>query len=324
MGVRVTTLAGYAVKADPIQVKNGGLIQGSAFCNDLSNNGGNPGLTCGAVSLPVFAEPPTFVTRALRPARPNVSVAKNGSATLAPCDDGPSSVTQGGVVTFTGGIYNLAEIDSGPSTTLRFQTPSEIRIAGKFGLDHVCLRRPRLPARSSPPPTSSSTSPGSTATTVPSGSTPRAVKIGTTSTAQANFYAPNGTIQMQQGAQATGAFLARDVQGGLNVDITLASFFSNRAPTAQPQDLGQHQRRGRLTITLNASDPENDDLTFSIVTGPSQGTLGAVMQDPPPRPVTRRVYPGQRPRPREPPRTSATVETRRLRATTSKTASSSG
>ena len=282
VGVRVTTPAGYAVKADSIQIKNGGLIQGSAFCNDLLNNGANPGLACGALSLPVFATLPTFVSAPPRPGAPSVSVPKNGSTTLAPGDYDLISVLQGGVVTFTGGIYNVAEIDAGPSSTLRFSAPSEIRIAGKFGLDHDAFVGPAVGS-------------GITAADLvfyvagingnngAFGATPRAVKIGTSGTAQASFYAPNGTLQMQQGAQATGAFLARDVQVGPDVHVTLASFFVNRAPKADPQTVST-SGAAPITITLTASDPEGDDLVFSIVTGPTQGSLGSVMQGPPPTP----------------------------------------
>jgi len=45
----------------------------------------------------------------------------------------------------------------------------------------------------------------------------------------------------------------------------------NRAPTANPQSVST--RQADLTITLTGSDPDNDPLTFTVVTGPSNGTL---------------------------------------------------
>ena len=282
VGISVTTPAGFAVKADSIQIKNHGLIQGGAFCNDLLNNGDNPGLTCGALSLPVFAAPPVFVVGSPHPGAPDVTVLQNGSATLAAGDYGLIKVKQGGVVTFSGGTYNVAEIDSGASTTLQFAAPSEIRIAGKFALDDHSFVGPAAGS-------------GITAADLVFyvagingnngnlGATPKAAKIGQACTAQASFYVPNGTLQIRENTQATGAFLGLDVLVGLGADLYLDSYFVNRAPTAQPQDVTT-TGAADLTITLTGSDPENDDLTFSIVTGPSHGSLGAVMEGPPPAP----------------------------------------
>ena len=55
---------------------------------------------------------------------------------------------------------------------------------------------------------------------------PDAAKIGQNCTVQANFYVPNGTLSILQKSSATGAFLARDVMVGENVDLTLASRFA--------------------------------------------------------------------------------------------------
>ena len=309
VGISVTTPAGFAVKADSIQIKSNGLIQGDAFCNDLLNNGGNPGLTCGALSLPVFADPPAFVAESAHAGAPDVTVAKNGSATLAAGDYGLISVKQGGVVTFSGGVYDVGEIDSGSSTTLQFAAPSQVRIAGKFALDDHSFVGPAAGS-------------GITAADLVFyvagingnngnlGATPKAAKIGMACTAQASFYVPNGTLQIRENTQATGAFLARDVLVGLGADLYLDSYFVNRAPTAQPQDVIT-SGAADLTITLSGSDPENDDLTFSIVTGPSQGSLGPVMEGPPPAPGDPPGC-GTDPNPPcttppVPPRTSATV-----------------
>ena len=83
----------------------------------------------------------------------------------------------------------------------------------------------------------------------------------------------------------------------------------NDAPTANPQDTFTNGI-APLILTLTGSDPEADDLTFSIVTPPTNGTLSAVSQDPPPSPGN---PPGCNPSntpgctPGAPPRTNATV-----------------
>ena len=48
---------------------------------------------------------------------------------------------------------------------------------------------------------------------------------GTDNTLSMNLYAPNGTIWLEDSTQATGAFLGKDVEVGLNVQVTLDSAF---------------------------------------------------------------------------------------------------
>ena len=55
--------------------------------------------------------------------------------------------------------------------------------------------------------------------------TPKAVEIGTNNTVKINLYAPNGTARLQDGTAATGAFLGKDIDVGLNVQVTLDSAF---------------------------------------------------------------------------------------------------
>ena len=59
------------------------------------------------------------------------------------------------------------------------------------------------------------------------GSNPDAAKIGQNCIVRANFYVPNGTLAIEQKSSATGAFLARDVMVGENVELTLASRFAS-------------------------------------------------------------------------------------------------
>ncbi|HEV8630563.1 MAG TPA: Ig-like domain-containing protein [Thermoanaerobaculia bacterium] len=306
VGVGVTTPAGYTVKADSIQVKNQGAIFGTAFCNSLLNNGSQPGLTCSPLSLPVFATPPAFAAEEPRPAAADVSVPAGGSATLPPGDYGVITAGQNGVVTFTGGIYNVREINSGKTTSLRFQGHSEVRVEGKFSLDQNSFIGPAAGFGLTASDIGIFVA-GINGSTGALGASPQAAKIGGGCVAQASFYVPNGTLHVQQNANVTGAFLARDVQVGPGAQVTLESFFANHAPTANPQDVTT-SGAAPLTITLTGSDPDGDDLVFSIASGPTHGSLGAVTQGPPPSPGD---PPGCSPddctTPPVPPRSSATV-----------------
>ncbi|MFN7938359.1 MAG: Ig-like domain-containing protein [Bryobacteraceae bacterium] len=58
-----------------------------------------------------------------------------------------------------------------------------------------------------------------------------------------------------------------------NINITNGA---NATPTANPQTTGTNEDQP-VTITLAGSDPENANLSFSIVSGPSAGSLGAIV-----------------------------------------------
>ncbi|MDP3064364.1 MAG: PKD domain-containing protein, partial [Chloroflexota bacterium] len=57
------------------------------------------------------------------------------------------------------------------------------------------------------------------------GSHPKSVQIGVSNSVQANIYAPNGTIWLAEKTTATGAFVARDVEVGAKVTVSLDSAF---------------------------------------------------------------------------------------------------
>jgi len=53
-----------------------------------------------------------------------------------------------------------------------------------------------------------------------------AKEIGTNNLLNVNLYAPNGTTWLQDSTQATGAFLGKDIDVGINVQVQLDSAFS--------------------------------------------------------------------------------------------------
>jgi hypothetical protein len=306
VGIGASTPAGYAVKADSIQIKSQGAIFGSAFCNSLVNNGSQPGLACSPLALPVFPNPPSFTAESPRPSAADVNVPAGGSATLPPGDYGTIVAQQGAVVTMTGGIYNVRELDFRQDSALRFQARSEVRVEGKLSFDEDSFVGPAPGAGIGASDVVFFVA-GTNGNNGNLGATPKAAKIGIGATAQASFYVPFGTLHLRQNSVATGAFLARDVDVGPGVDVHLDSWFANRAPIAHPQDVNT-QGATSITITLTGEDPDGDDLVFTIVSGPTEGSLSAVTQGPPPAPGD---PPGCAPEecttPPVPNRTSATV-----------------
>jgi len=277
VGLGVHTPAGYVLKADGIKVKQSAVVGGNVFCNDLDDGSGN--VTCAPLALPVFASLPRFFTGPSD--GPDVLVGQDEIHDLAAGDYGLLDVRSGGIVRFSGGVYNLREIDSGPSTTLVFLAPSTVRVAGKFHIEQNSFVGPD-------PATGLAASDvvfyvaGINGGNGNLGATPKAAHIGINNTVRANFYVPNGTLWLRQGTVAAGAFLGRDVDVGINVQLTLASAFFNHPPVAVDDAATVAERgsvsvlaSGETSLLANDNDPDLDPLavTTTAVSGPSHGLV---------------------------------------------------
>src|SRR5258708_2028959 len=104
-------------------------------------------------------------------------------------------------------------------------------------------------------------------------STPPAIHVGQAGKVFATLYATAGSLIMEQDVEGNGAFLGRDILVAHGGHLTLNSAF-NQPPTAHSQTVFTNGS-APLQITLTGSDPEGGALTFSIVSGPSAGTLSA-------------------------------------------------
>src|SRR5262249_22833053 len=93
--------------------------------------------------------------------------------------------------------------------------------------------------------------------TPPAALTPAAVSFGNGTTLLANIYAPNGTLTLGNGTNATGAFLAKNVNVGNGVQIDLESFLTPHpqaipSATATTFTIGQ---AGTFPVTTPAPPP---------------------------------------------------------------------
>ncbi len=279
----VTTSIGALVVADRLRVKSGAAINGTALFSTATVDGSI------AVSIsPVPGGFPIFTANGL-PQFPNftagttpVTVGLNGVQSLAPGNYGSITVAAHGKLIFTGGEYNVQSLSSGVYTHLLFQAPTTLRVAGRFLTGQGAIIGPddssSLPSRSlsaasvvvfvagtdgtggfvSPPTFLSS------------------VAIGQRNVVDATFWAPNGTVYLQKNTDAEGAFWGRQVQVDNNVQIVGNSFFKNELPTAMAQRVILNEDAAPILVTLRGKTPTNDPLSFSIVTPPSHGVLGAV------------------------------------------------
>lgn len=284
---RGSTVAGD-IAADSIRLDRGAAV-GAVSYNTLSKDNASTGPLDTPLALPVFTLLPQFQTAALRPESVDVFVAAGQTVNLPAGDYDDIQIASGGTLALAGGSYNVRSIVfSGgqgncgqPCRIVTFADNLDLRIAERLDLGSF----------GSFGPTSASGLTASQAIVYVGGvdgpdGLPRAVSFGRGSTLDANVYAPNGTIVLEQDTTANGALIGRDVLIDRNVAVTLASFFANRAPVADPKDVATSGDTN-LVITLSGSDPDGDDIAFDILTSPTQGSLSGITQDPAPTPTPR-------------------------------------
>jgi VCBS repeat-containing protein len=220
VGGSVTTPANYDVEGDTLTIAAGAVVSGDVSYNQLTNNGTIGGLQRTPLALPVFPALPTFL--AATPGTTTINVANNGSQTLAPGSYLDLVVGRKGTVTFTGGVYHFRSITVDREAKLLFSAASEVRVQQKLSTKTLTTVGPAAGASIDASSILFYVA-GINGTTGALGATPKAVEIGSNNTLAMNLYAPNGTTWLQDGTLATGAFLGKDIDVGLNVQVTLDS-----------------------------------------------------------------------------------------------------
>jgi hypothetical protein len=218
----VTTPANWDVEADSLTVTAGAVIGSDVSYNQLTNGGTINGLQRSPLALPVFPTLPAFLTAT--PGSTTINVATNGTRTLAPGSYLDLVVGKKGTVTFTGGTYHFRSITVDREAKLLFSASSQVRVQQKLSTKTLTTVGPATGAAIA----SSSILfyvAGINGTTGALTATPKAVEIGTSNTVAINLYAPNGMIWLQDGSLATGAFLGKDIDVGLNTQVALDSAF---------------------------------------------------------------------------------------------------
>ena len=279
IGITVDTPAGYSVKADSIKLKDNSIVGGDIYYNELDNNGTVSGAEFTPLDLPVFLQLPAFVENDASKGT-DILVNQNEFIVLDPGDYGTVTVKKNGIILFSGGIYNIAYLDSGTSTELRFAGASELRVADKFALDENSYFGPddgSIDATDIIVYVA-----GINGNNGNLGATPRAAKIGQHCESYGTFYVPNGVLHIRQNSVATGAFLARDLLVGDGVTLNLNSYFGNLAPVAVDDaalvEIGgtvTALENGDSSLLDNDSDPEGGTLTVTTtaLSGPDHGSL---------------------------------------------------
>ncbi len=203
-------------------------INGDVYYNDLNNHGHIYGSLNSPLSLPVYSDLPTFQQQS--PGTDDVTVPRNGTVTLTAGSYNDVVVKNKGTLFFSGGgTFSIHNLNAGSKVKLLFDQPTQVLISDKFDTDVNCYVGPA----------DGSSIDASNIVFYVAGmngnngnlhASPKAAQIGILNNVKANFYVPNGTFWLRGLTDATGAFIAKDVRVGVNVDIYEKSAFEGNAP----------------------------------------------------------------------------------------------
>lgn len=173
------------------------------------------------------------------PGTTDYTVAQGQSLVLPAGAYGDIKLKKDSVLTLTGGIYHLADLELGDNSQMRVTAPAEVRIAHRLASGREAIIGP---------------APGSglDATDLvffvagingddddgddddgddEDDDGPLAAVVGSNKVVTATIYAPMGTLWLRQGTQARGAFIGRDVKTGKDVQAWLESAFAGDYPS---------------------------------------------------------------------------------------------
>jgi|GEM_PF-795880 len=282
-----TTPAGYKLAATSIDLDQGASAGGDVYYNTLTNDGTIAGSLFTPLPIPVFASlPPVLV----RPAGSvNVTVANNAVTTLAEGAYGDLVMGTNARLTLLGGGYSFRSVVVGRGSEIRYSAPADIVVNGSLNVAGVVVGgRADFGALSVLAPTDGSGLTPAACRFQVNGingsdgallSTPPAIHLATGVKAWATFFATAGSLILDGDIDGNGAFLGRDIYVGHGSHLTLNSAF-NQPPLANAQVVVTSGTTP-LLITLTGSDPEGKPLTFSIVSGPTAGTLSPLTPNSP-------------------------------------------
>jgi hypothetical protein len=222
VGISASTPAGYTIKGNRIKVKLNAVVNGDVYYNELDNNGTISGTQNTPLELPLFAALPEFKSSSA--GTENILVPQNGQQILQPGSYGDIQVKLNGKLIFTGGKYSINNLAAGDNNQILFQSPSEVKLAGKFDSGQGSYIGPEDTTTMSAKDIVFYVA-GMNGTNGNLGATPKAAKIGISNIVKANFYVPNGTLWIRQNSEAEGSFIGKDVDVGIGVKVKLNSAF---------------------------------------------------------------------------------------------------
>ncbi len=255
----VTTPAGFALKANSVDIDSGATVGGDVFYNILQNNGTVNGSLRTPLALPVIGTLPPFPPF-VPSGTENITLGNGETRPLGTGVYGDLVIGRDATLRIPGGPYVFNSITADRGASIIWDGPGEIVVNGNVTLAAETKVIPAPPVQTKHK-------------MIFVGGN---VSIGKTSTISATVFAPNGTIDGGDSLTLTGSFVARDIHIGRDGTLTLRSGFRNLPPLAENQTVSVGS--SPVVITLHGSDPDNDPLHFNIGFPPANGTLGPVVQ----------------------------------------------
>ncbi len=230
-------VTGLTIYGDTLTFRSGVRVQ-NAYGNQIS--GGTVTGTKGKPTLPLVSMPtfPTFTAGSQK-----ITVDYNKTTTLDAGSYGQLEVRDDAEIIFTGGVYTFSQVNAWWAGTFTFLAPTEIRVTGQVKINGESVFQLGSGVSANQvmwyvAGQNSSSDPNTS---------PTAVLIGTSTTLIGTFYAPNGTIYLNNRVQATGSFIGRWVRIGQRVQLNLASAF------AAPMDFAAFNQAQVAAVPLAAA-----------------------------------------------------------------------
>jgi PKD repeat protein len=218
-----------AIAGDTVRLKQGADVF-DVYCNEFK---ADPGATYGEVytplSLPLVTNLPALPE--ITPGATDYVLGWQEDLALPAGAYGDIWLGGRSVLTLTGGVYHFASLRAGYESRIVVTAPSQVRIAGRLG---TSLKVVVGPAPGSGLDASDLVIFVAGTDGCPGGGRPcffpKSATIGYQNSIAANLYAPNGTLWLISRTQATGAFIARDVNVGSSTQVWLKSGFAGESP----------------------------------------------------------------------------------------------
>lgn len=219
-----------------------------------------------SITLPPFPE--------IVPGTEDYTLAKNEQLELATGAYHDIILQQGSTLTLTGGIYQFSNLNIGNNANLFVTAPTEIRLANRLESGQGAVIRP---TRTSGLDASDLIFyiAGINGKNGDLNKTPRVATIGHNNELAASMYVPNGTLLLNQGTEARGAFIAKDVQVGKNVQVWLESAFGDNGsgtvtPTATNIPSATDTPISTATATFEPSETPTHTPTITVTSSPTE------------------------------------------------------
>ena len=267
----VRTPAGFAVKANGVDIDGGAVVGGDVRSNVIQNNGTISGQLLTPLPLPVIDTLPSLLDRAS--GTENVTVDSGQTQILGTGDYADLVVKRDATLRLAGGPYTFSSITADRGATIVWDGPGEVVVNGRMSLGQntTIAAAPGVTTKHKMFFVHGINGADGLLT-----STPAAVSIGKESNIAATFLAPNGTIDAADSLTFTGSFVGRDIHIGRGGTLTLRSGFRNLPPVADSQTITVTST-DPVVITLTGSDPDLDPLRFAIGFPPTNGTLSPIV-----------------------------------------------